>query len=324
MTSMQAVVTGAGGFIGRALCERLCSAGTRVIALHRRSRPGPWAAEIIHDLVTGPPPADALAGVDTVFHLAGNAHVSGGAKCDGLHRENSVIGTNNLLTACGPKIRRFTYISSVKAIGESTPVAGLDESATPRPTTAYGRARLEAEGLVLATASTRHAVVLRLPLVYGPGMKGNLKRMLHGLASGHMPRFPDLGSRRSMVHVQDVCNAAIAAIANTALTGRVYLIADGEAYSLPRLQAAMCAALGRPLPRIALSHWMLRLAAAGGDLLGTLGRRPVPFDSVALQRLTQSALYHGDRACADFGFAPRRQFEDALGEVVEVMRDSAS
>ena len=77
-----------------------------------------------------------------------------------------------------------------------------------------------------------------------------------------------------MVHVEDVCDAAIAVVTHEELSGRVYLVTDGQAYAPPAIQAAMCAALGRPLPRLVLSPWMLRLAAAAADYGVVIGTDP--------------------------------------------------
>ena len=292
-----ALVTGAGGFVGRVLCESLVDMDVQVTALHRRSRPGPWSHEILRDLATEGLGARELGGVDTVFHLAGHAHAEERPGSDALHHRTSVEGTRRLLDACGPNVRRLVYMSSVKAMGESTPPECVDESVEPRPETAYGLARLQAERLVLADNARRHAVVLRLPLVYGGGAKGNLARMLHAIDAGRMPLLPEFGNRRSMVHVRDACAAAIAAVQRPACAGRAYLLGDGEPYSTRRIQTLMFEALGRPLPRWSVPRWCLKMAALGGDVLRAAGWRQAAFDSPALERLSGSACYRSHACC---------------------------
>ena len=146
-----AAVSGASGFIGRHLCRQLRARGIEVTALHRHSQSGPWDHEQLIDLgadLTFSLPAD----VDSVFHLAGFAHAQHDPRADALHDAVTVQGTARLLAACTPTVRRFVYFSSVKAMGESTPKSCVDETCAPRPSTAYGRARLLAEQRVLQGA----------------------------------------------------------------------------------------------------------------------------------------------------------------------------
>jgi len=219
------------------------------------------------------------------FHLAGHAHADERPGSGDLHRHTSIDGTRRLLDGCGRDVRRLLFVSSVKAMCERTPAGCVDETARPAPTTAYGRARLEAERLVLAGAPQRHVVVLRLPLVYGAGARGNLARMLAAIDRGRMPLLPEFRNRRSLVHVGDVAEGAIAAVRTPACSGRVYLLTDGDPYSTREIQVLMFGALGRALPRRALPRRALGLIARAGDGLRLLGVRSPPLDSAALARL---------------------------------------
>ena len=134
----------------------------------------------------------AAVGVDTVFHLAGKAHaLSEVRKDEADYFSINVDGTRNVLEGVAAGEVRKVVFSSVKAMGEES-LACLDESVEARPTTAYGRSKLEAEQLALEYGQRAglHVVCLRLPLVYGPGNKGNLFRMISAIDRGLFPPFP--------------------------------------------------------------------------------------------------------------------------------------
>lgn len=314
-----ALVTGASGFIGRVLCRRLVEHGVRVTALHRRSKPGPWQHELVLDLAEAGPTAKNLQGIDCVFHLAGHAHGEDDPNADNIHHRITVAGTERMLDACSSSVERFIFFSSVKAMGESTCLDCQDETAPAKPESAYGRARLEAEALVFARAERPPGVVLRLPLVYGPGVKGNLARMLAAIETGRMPLLPEFGNARSLIHVDDVCDAAIAASAAEVCRGKVYLLTDGERYSSRDIQLLMLDAVGRNRPILRIPAWGLTAAARAGDWWAGLRGTRSPFDSNALEKLKASACYVDRRARADFGFDPRRRLADALPSMLQAM-----
>lgn len=317
-----ALVTGASGFIGRELCEVLRARGVRVRALQRECTVGPWDDCLTVDLARGSPDPARLAGIDTVFHLAGHAHAHGDDEA--LHQAVSVHGTRHLLAACGEPVQRIVFASSVKAMAEDTPARCLDEDAPASPQSAYGRARRDAEQLLLAAAARLHTAVVRLPLVYGPGVRGNLDAMLRAVAAGRMPLLPDFANRRSLVHVRDACDALIAAALTPVARGRVYLITDGQCYSSRQIQDLMYAACGRTPPRLGMPRTALRLAAAAGDLLHALGLSRVPFDSPRLQRLAGHACFDCARARRELGYAPRYGLADALPAMFAALEAHAS
>ena len=318
-----ALVTGASGFIGRELCAVLRARGVKVCALQRSCTPGPWHDCVAVDLARGAPESAWLAGIDTVFHLAGYAHAHGDDD-EAVHQAVSVHGTRHLLAACGEQVQRIVYASSVKAMCERTPAQCLDEDAPANPQSAYGRARRDAEVLLLAAAPRLHAAVVRLPLVYGPGVRGNLHEMLRAVAAGRMPLLPDLANRRSLVHVRDACDALIAAALTPGARGRVYLITDGRHYSSRQIQDLMYAACGRAPPRLGVPRAVLGLAAAAGDLLHVLGPTRVPFDSARLARLRDHACFDCSRARRELGYAPRHGLADALPAMFAALDEHAS
>ncbi len=313
-----ALVTGGSGFLGRALCAHLRNRGTTVHVVARRPTEGPWDRFVPVDLSRSELPPEALDSVDTVFHLAAKAHVAGRGSVDPDQELLTVAGTTRLLEAARRAgVARVLFMSSVKATGEPGDVLVGEEFDRP-PLTSYGQAKRQAEELVLGTAarSGMHAVVLRPSLVYGPGWKGNLARMFAAVRAGRFPPLPETGNRRSMVHVDDVAEAALLAVERPDAAGRTYLLTDGEGYSTRRIYEAMCNSLGRPVPRWEVPAALLLAAARVGDAVGRNGRRSVPFDSEALDRLLGSAWYDSGRARAELGWTSTQTFEAALPAIV--------
>jgi nucleoside-diphosphate-sugar epimerase len=316
-----ALVTGVSGFIGRELARQLTARGWRTIGLSRRGRGNDVR---IGDLARPESLSGVCAGADTVFHLAGVAHAvdEGAPEVDAQHQAVTLEGTRALLAdAVAQGVRRFVFVSSVKAMGEGGANV-LDESAATEPQSAYGRAKLEAERLVLAAGREHglHAAVLRLPLVYGPGNKGNIPRMIAAIDRGRFPSLPETGNRRSMVHVDDVVQALLLAADNPAANGQVFIVTDGRAYSTRELYEAICRALGRPVPGWSVPAWLLRFGARAGDVLQRLSGRSLPLTTGTLDKLLGSACYSADRIQRQLGYVAHHTLYDALPEIVAEYR----
>ena len=314
-------VTGASGFIGRRLCECLRRRGFRVRALMRRPAEGPWDEPMLVPLGEEPLPSGLLDGVDTLFHLAGRAHaVADTADSEALYRAANVQSTLDLLDAgarCG--LRAFVYFSSVKAIGEGG-AEEQDETSPLRPTTPYGRTKLEAERAVLAAESTAHRVVLRPSLVYDPNPKGYLALMIRAASRGWLPPLPRSGRGRSMIHLDDLVEAACLVASDPRAAGRTYILTDGNAYTAREIYDAILSAAGRSMPGWSLPPGLLRLAARSGDLIGRLRGRRFLFDSDVLEKLMGSARYSGERIQRELGFSPSRNLIETMPEILESCR----
>jgi nucleoside-diphosphate-sugar epimerase len=314
------LVTGASGFIGRVLVQTLKPLG-RVRALLRHPGPGPWDESARADLARGDSLGEAMRGVDTVFHLAGYAHdTATTGEAEDLHRALTVDGTRRVLEACrAAGVQRIVFVSTVKAMGEGGAVA-LDEASPARPVSAYGRSRHDAEELVLHAGAVPHAAVLRLPLVYGPGGKGNLANMIAAIDAGRFPPVPPVMNARSMVHVEDVARAALLAADNPAAAGCLFIITDGRAYDTRTIYQWMCRETGRPVPRWSVPVWALRLLARAGDMAGQVTGTRARFDSRACEKLLGSSLFDGSRARTVLGFDPAWDLERALPAMVADVR----
>ena len=213
-------VTGAAGFLGRPLISRLLAEGVPVRCLCRPGAAGgvpPGTQAFEAALWDAGGLASGLRGCGTILHLAGKAHDLG-LPDESEFRHVNVEGTRMLLQAAQQaEVRTFIFVSSVKAMGEGGDLC-LDEDAPAVPRSSYGVSKLEAERLVLEMGSKAgmHVTVLRLPLVYGQGLKGNLRAMLDAVKRGTFPPPPRIRNRRSLVSTEDVVNAILLASGNRA------------------------------------------------------------------------------------------------------------
>jgi len=214
-------------------------------------------------------------------------------------------------------VKRFIFVSTVKAMGECTDGC-VDESSPARPSSVYGQAKLAAEGLVLEAGRTSgmHVSVLRLPIVYGRDNRGNIPRMIAAIDRGRFPPLPEVHNKRSMVHVDDVVQALLLVAQHDVANGKTYLVTDDQQYSTQQIERLVRMALGRAIPQWSVPQIALRLAARLGDLMeNVLGRR-LPLDSSVLEKLLGSACYKCDKIKNELGFRPRYTLADALPEMI--------
>jgi len=302
------LVTGAGGFIGRALCPALAARGHQVIAGLRRlgATPGGSQPLVLGEISPATDWSAALRGVTAVIHLAQRAHV--GPDPTALAAEPATVAA--LLGAMAPSdTRRLVLVSSVKAMGEATaPGRPFRPDDLPRPGDAYGRAKLASEQA--ATAAARNVgvelVVIRPPLVYGPGVGANFAALLRLAASGLPLPFAALDNRRSLIFVGNLADLIATAAVHPA-AARTWLAADAVDLTVAELIRRLAADQGRrarlvPLPRPVfaalrrlpllgppLSRLTLPLRLDAGPTRAALGWTP-PYDVDTALALTARAL----------------------------------
>ncbi len=264
---MKVLVTGAAGFIGSHLLPELAGAGWESVAFDKSGGGSAvvGARFFRGDVVTGQGLDDAASGVDAVVHLAARNHVLHETAKDPLaeYRRVNVIGTENVFRAASRAgIRTFVHMSSVKAMGEGS-FGILNEKSPCTPTTAYGISKLESEEILERSAqrSSMRVVVLRLPMVYGPGNVGNFPRLIRWADRGlPFPLFrPD--HFRSVVYVGNVVAAVIAVLRGTPRAFSTYIVKDSEDCSSRMLYSAVCRELGKPARLLPVPGWMARIAA---------------------------------------------------------------
>ena len=328
----KALVTGSTGFIGSRLVRVLVESGVEVRGLSRASSlTDDWASsvdQIQADISRRESVANIADGCDTIFHCAGYAHTRLPRHIvgDSLHHRVSVDGTRFLLSAAKMAgVKRFVFLSSIKATGDH-PTRCLSEHDLVESIDGYGSARRTAEALVLRSGrdAGMHVCNLRPALVYGPGVKGNLAKMIAAIDRGRFPGVPETGNRRSMVHVDDLVQAMLAVSTMSSANNQTYHVTDGYAYSTRQIYEWMSLALGRPLAKVMLPALLLRTAARFGDVAQRVLKINIPLTSATVARLLDSACYSNDHLCKDIGFQPQYDLETSMEKIVSAWRAAGS
>ncbi len=302
-----ALVTGANGFVGTALIPQLKAHGYRVRAALRQPRPGPWdESVVVGDLNLPVDWRAAVSGVDAIWHLAARVHVMHESERDPLaaFRRVNVARTEELCAAAAAAgVRRLVYLSSVKVNGESSaPEHPFRPEDPPAPGDPYAVSKLEAEAAALT--SCVDAVVLRPPLVYGPGVGANFGRLLHAVRKGYWLPLGAIQNRRDLVFVGNLADALCLLGEHPDAVGKVFLISDGEPLSTPALIRAVGHALGRSAHLIPVPPKVLR------GVLTLCGKEAEADRLLGSLEVDISALTHG------LGWRPRYTLKEALAATV--------
>ncbi len=252
---MRVLVTGASGFVGRAVVTAFARDGREVRAAVRRPPQPPFAAgiEVVQhpDLAQPFDWAPLLDGVDRVVHLAGIAH-TGDAAAALYDRVNRQATAELAAAAARSGVRHFVFVSSVRAQTGPSADHALTERDEPAPTDAYGRSKLAAEAAVRASGVP--FTILRPALFYGPGVKGNFALLLRAARSRWPLPVKDFVNRRSLVSIDNFISALTFVLTSPATIGETYIVADpGIPPRLPDLIVTLRKAQGRwpllvPLP----------------------------------------------------------------------------
>lgn len=243
-------ITGATGFIGQKLLSRLSFQDLTIKVLSRSTHPN--YETVICDLQSERIPLHALDGIDTIFHVAGLAHdLRDPSQMEALYHSINTDATVHLAQlAVQTGVKRFIYVSSVKAGGSSVAGHCMTELEQGEPEGVYGKTKREAEIKLLEIFYNTgiHFSIVRPSLVYGPGVKGNLELMQSGIKSGWFPPLPEVNNRRSMIHVDDLVKALIMVAEDDRANGEIYIATDGESYSSRQIYEALCTLVNKPIP----------------------------------------------------------------------------
>ena len=316
MDNRKALVTGASGFVGRRVCKALSEAGYAVTRCVRRNDVADNADTIIvPDLTRFDRWSEMLDGVNVVVHLAARTHsgsnrnVSAAAEFKALN----VDASRHLAEqAARSGVGHLLFMSSIKVNGESTSAqqneSGFAPHHLPAPADLYGHSKLQAEQILTATLarSATALTVLRPPLIYGPGQKGNLLKLMR-LVDRAMPLpFAALDNARSLIHVDNLASAVVAALAPVKQSN-LYTLAD-TTVSTPALIRAMARALKVEDRLFAIPPWMLRVAAK------------LPGLNERLSRLCGDLVVDSSLCRTELGWRPSVSFEDGLAATAEWYR----
>ena len=241
-------MTGAAGFIGRGLCQELAERGHAVLGTTRKPTQPVAGIELRPVGDIGPHTAwsDHLAGVDVVVHLASRAHRPVNLAAGEVEVEAAAALAH---AAAAARVRRIVLMSSIRAMGATTrPGAAFRAGDPPRPDDLYGRTKLAIEGALVAAAqqSGIDLTILRPPLVYGPGAKGNLRALIRLVASGLPLPFARIDNCRSLIFLGNLVELVAIACFHPAAGGQVLLARDGADLSTPELIRALAAGFQRP------------------------------------------------------------------------------
>jgi nucleoside-diphosphate-sugar epimerase len=287
-------VTGSAGFIGRALTSMLISAGHQVVTL---SRAQPLQESLIRDS-------------QAIVHLAARAHVMRESHPDPLaeFRRVNVDGTlaaARLAALAGAQ--RFIFVSSIGVLGNSNPAGPFTERDPPSPEGPYATSKYEAEVQLaeFAAQSGLEVVIVRPPLVYGPGVKGNFLRLLRLVSSGVPLPFGALHNLRSYVGLDNVCGLLMTCAFHPAAGGGVFHVADGEDVSTANLVRMIADAMRRRPVMIPVPVALLHAAAA---LLGKQSE---------LRRLSANLQVDAALAGTILGWRPTQDLRTGVASMVE-------
>lgn len=272
------LVTGAGGFVGAALVRQLQTRGYPVVAAQRRPTATAVDGEVIpviRDLSAATDWSAPLAGVDTVIHLAAHVHQLGeqpGAASEARYDEVNRAATLKLARdAQAAGVRRFVFVSSIKVNGDWTlPGKPFRADDQPAPTDAYARSKAAAERQlrVLMAETGLEVVIVRPPLIYGPGVKANVARLLDTLTRGvPLPLGGVRHNRRSLLALENLLDLLILCITAPEAAGAILLVSDDEDVSTAELLELLGEGLGRKPRLIAVPpawlEWGARLLGRG-------------------------------------------------------------
>lgn len=268
---MDILVTGASGFVGRRLLQRLSNRPDTHLRAAVRRADATFGASIelarVADLGPDTEWATALAGIDVVVHSAARVHVMSETSGDPLSefRRVNVEGTLRLARqAVEAGVKRFVFISSIKVNGEETvPGRPFTADDRPAPLDAYGQSKHEAEqGLLdLALQSAMEVVIIRPVLIYGPGVKANFRSMMNWLNKGVPLPLGAIDNRRSLVGIDNLVDLVACCLAHPAAANQVFLVSDGHDLSTSDMLRAMGRALGRTARLLPVPAGWLRGAA---------------------------------------------------------------
>ena len=271
---MKVLVTGASGFVGRRLCQSLNEHNHQVTAAVRSSETpdidGAASRIIIGDIGKNTDWSLALVGQDAIIHLAARAHVMNETTPDPepLYHQVNVDGTQQIIEqAKAAGVRRLLFLSSVKVNGEQTTTAAYTEAMPAMPEDAYGRTKWAAEQLLNAEPGL-DVTIIRSPLVYGPGVKGNFAKLIGLCQRGWPLPLGAIKNQRSFVFLDNLVDALINCLENTKSIGQTFLVSDGADVSTPELFRLVSTALGKPSSMVPVPVFLLELA---GRLTGKSG-----------------------------------------------------
>lgn len=312
------LVTGATGFVGRPLCEQLLLNGCSVRACVRStevlpSLPGDVQATAIASIGADTDWSAALAGIDIVIHLAARVHVMDETADAPLtaYRLVNVAGTESLARqAAAAGVRRLVFLSSVKVHGEESDTPYSEEN-QPAPQDPYGVSKRQAEEILhtIAAETGLEVVIIRPPLVYGPGVKANFLKLLKIVERGIPLPLAGINNARSLIYLGNLIDAIMTCATHPRAVGEIFLVSDNEDVSTPQLLRQVAMALNRPSRLFPFPLSLMRLA-------GKLTSK-----SMAVDRLFGSLVVDSGKIRRELGWQPPYTLAEGIATTVTWYKD---
>ena len=303
------LLTGATGFVGRQLCAQLTAAPYVLrVALRRPGTAPAGAAEVIAvgDLCSRPDWRAALDGVDIVIHAAARAHHLGDTAVEPYFELNAHASEILARAAAAAGVSRFIYLSTIKVNGEGRPDRSYSSDDEPQPCDAYARSKWLGEQFVeqVARESAMASVILRAPLIYGPGVRANFLRLLRWVEAGRPIPFGRMDNKRSLISTWNLCDLLRVLLEHPAAPGRVWLGSDGQDLSTAELARQIATAMGRRPHIVAVPRTLLSVAAT------LTGRR------AELARLCGSLTLDCEPVRRELGWSPSMSVTQGIASTV--------
>jgi nucleoside-diphosphate-sugar epimerase len=304
------LITGVSGFVGQAVSTRLRRDGLHVLAGTTRQSnhdAGPERVPLYHVPEIGPETdwTQAVSGAEVVIHLAARVHIMKERSSDpfaAFRRVNSE-GTKALaIQAAAAGVKRFVFISTVKVTGETSPDTGFTERDVARPEDHYSTSKWEAEQALAGIAKTTEmeVVILRPPLVYGPGVKGNFNALFRAVHAGIILPFGTIHNKRSFLFVGNLADAIVSVATHPDAGNQTFFVSDAENISTPELIQKISAALGK---KARVINFPLSLMKVCGLLIGK---------SSVIKRLISSLTVDINHIRTRLGWQPPFSMEEGL------------
>lgn len=309
MDKKKILITGATGFVGSRLCERLLNNNINFKAVIRKASANKTLNEIIvKDLAKEPLNGEDLDGIDTIIHLAARVHILKDKSKSPLAEFRCVnrdITLNLAKLAAKQGVKRFIFLSSLHVNGVQSFAKAYDETMSPQPVSDYALSKWEAEEALKAVSkeSGLEFVIIRPPLVYGPNVGGNLARLIKAIQKGLPLPLASINNRRSLIALDNLVDFIICCVEHSNACNQTFLISDDRAISTSELIRLLALGMGLKARLLPLSPSLLKW-----------GAKLLRCDSL-YQQLGASLEVDNSKAKQLLGFSCKTQIEDGLTQV---------
>lgn len=321
---MNILITGATGFIGSHIAERLHARGHALRAIVRRSSDRKWVAHLPIDYREGDY-ADAaflrraVEGVGAIYHVAG---VTKSKTREGYYDGNHAV-TRDLLAAtvdANPGLARFVHVSSGAAVGPAAPGSSVDETTPFHPITTYGRSKMEAEKECLRLMDRLPITIVRPPAVYGP-RDTDVFEFFRTMRKGIHPLIGFGEKRVSLIHAHDLADGIVLAGDHPKAAGGTYFISSARAYTWLEVGSVTAAVMRRRAFRVRIPEWCVYALGAVAQFAASFGSRPAVLNLEKARDVVQDAwVFDGSKAGRELGFRERLTLEEGVRGTLEWYR----